>query len=156
VKSDLYEESVCRRCGVKLVSDRWSLYGIPYRTHIRLSETAVSRALDANHHHSCRHEWYQLSFGANSGTLWGWREAADGGTQFFGVKTLLLSDAFARGLAKTPDPPATWEALLAAGEAAPKEMNLLVEEWFGAEDPFEHWWMRNEKRVKQLGRGQAP
>ncbi|UCH36292.1 MAG: hypothetical protein JSV65_08040 [Armatimonadota bacterium] len=130
-----------------------------YRERVTLSDTAISRALNARHKQTCRHEWYLIDFGRGIGPLLREMEQGDYWTEFSVVRMLIRDDGFARELAQMQHPRQVWHALMGAGEKSPEDMHGLLGGWWGAgpdREPFADWWAANEERVRQLASGSRP
>jgi hypothetical protein len=147
-RSYFYGVNVCSFCGIERTVDRESIFGFPYHLQITFKDTAVSRALKAHQLQKCHHYWFMTHEGFGHGPLLGWSSHADAGARFLSVKLLIRDDAFAKDLAKLPNPQQVWHTILKAGEHSPEQMDSIID--YTAMEPFPQWWKRNEKLIKQL------
>jgi len=144
---------VCGLCGVKAIVDDSSGWGTRQHHGVTVADTAISRALNAHYKPRCRHEWYLLTFGSESGGFLRASEQADGGTPFRTLKMLVRDDTFARELAKMPNAREVWHTIMQAGGNAPERMDDLLGNWWWTgpgRKPFPQWWAHSENRVKEL------
>jgi hypothetical protein len=152
-RSYFYGVNVCSFCGLERTVDQKSIFGLPYHLQITFKDTAVSRALKAHQLQKCHHDWFMIHEGSGAGSLLDWRFHADGGPRFSSVKLLIRDDAFAKDLAKMPNPQQVWHTILKAGEHSPEQMDSIIDYMEEGELgllPFPQWWKRNEKLIKQL------
>jgi hypothetical protein len=152
-RSYFYGVDVCSFCGIERTVDRESIFGLPYYSKTTFKDTAVSRALKARQPQKCRHEWFMTHEGFGNGPLLCGSSHADGGPRFSSVKLLIEDDAFARDLAKMPNPQQVWHTILNAGQHSPEQMDSIIDYMEEGELgllPFPQWWKRNGKLIKQL------